>query len=284
MRGSTQFILQPSSFVIHPSSLPPTRPSWQLPPGVTRGLWDYAHAEHIARDYDEYFAYNRLFDFDEDILRRHFTRPGVVVDLGCGTGRALIPLVRSGHCGVAIDLSLEMLSVVRDKAALEHLPIHCLRANLVELDCLADSVADFAVCLFSTLGMVRGAPNRRRTIEHVRRILKPDGKFVLHVHNFWYNLFDPGGPWWVLKSLLTAPFTRDFDIGDKFFDYRGIPKMFLHVFRRKELLSLLRVSGFRILDLIPLDYRRTSRLRMPWLLGRLRANGWIVVCDCYNGR
>lgn len=174
---------------------------------------------------------------------------------------------------------MEMLSVIGQKAAEESLAIDRVLANVVELDCLADAIADYAICLFSTLGMIRGGSNRRRAVEHIRRILKPRGVFVLHVHNFWYNLFDPGGPWWVIKSVATAPFRRDFDVGDKFFDYRGIPQMYLHVFRRRELLRLLKSTGFHVRELIPLDYRRTALLRCPWLLGGVRANGWIVVCD-----
>ena len=50
-------------------------------------MWDYAHAPHIADDYDDYFALNTLFEFDEAVLARHLTRPGLIVDLGCGTGR-----------------------------------------------------------------------------------------------------------------------------------------------------------------------------------------------------
>ena len=71
----------------------PDRPSWQLPPGVSRGLWDYVHASHIADDYDEYFAFNSLFETDGAILRRQFDPPGLVADLGCGTGRALVHVV-----------------------------------------------------------------------------------------------------------------------------------------------------------------------------------------------
>ncbi len=257
----------------------PRRPSWQLPPGVTRGLWEYAQADHIARDYDEYFAYNSLFEFDEEVLARHFTQPGLVVDLGCGTGRALVPLVRRGFRGLAIDLSAEMLAVVGEKAAIDRLPIDRLLANLVELDCLADGVADYCISMFSTLGMIRGQENRRRALSHVRRILKPGGRFVLHVHNFWYNLYDPGGPRWLLKNLLRAGLVRDIDAGDKFFDYRRIPNMFLHVFRGRELRGLLRGAGFQIRQWIPLDPRRTRALRAPWLLESLRANGWIVVCE-----
>ena len=102
-----------------------------------------------------------------------------------------------------------MLAVVGEKAAEEHLPIERLRANLVELDCLADASVDYAVSLFSTLGMIHGRPNRQRALGHVRRMLKPGGVLVLHVHNFWYNLFDPGGPWWVLKILLRAAIVQD---------------------------------------------------------------------------
>jgi SAM-dependent methyltransferase len=255
------------------------RPSWQLPPGVTRGMWEYSQTEHIARDYDDYFAFNTLFEFDSAVLDRHFVRPGYVVDLGCGTGRALVPLVRRGFHGLAVDLSAEMLAVVGEKAETEQLPIDRLRANLVELDCVADNIADYCISMFSTLGMIRGRENRQRALNHVRRILKPGGLFVLHVHNYWYNLYDPGGPWWLVKNVLRSALVRDLECGDKFFDYRRIPNMFLHVFRRRELLAALREARFRVRELIPLDPRRFQALSRPWLLSDLRANGWIVVCE-----
>jgi hypothetical protein len=33
------------------------------------------NAPHIADDYDDYFALNSLFEFDEAVLRRQFARP-----------------------------------------------------------------------------------------------------------------------------------------------------------------------------------------------------------------
>ncbi len=261
----------------------PQRPEWQLPPGVTRGMWDYARSHPIADDYDDYFAYNRLFDFDEQILeqwlRPDATASKVVADLGCGTGRALIPLVRRGFHGVAVDLSERMLEIVREKADEDDLPVTCLRANLVELDCLADQSVDHAISLFSTLGMIRGRRNRRRALAHVRRIVKPEGIFVVHVHNYWYNLYDPGGPWWLLKNLLQSAFSRDVEAGDKFFNYRGVNNMFLHVFRRYEIVGDLHRAGFVIRDMIPLDVTRHRRLHVPWCFSNLRANGWIIVCQ-----
>lgn len=259
-------------------SLPTPEPN-SLPPGVTRGLWEYASAEHIAEDYDEYFAYNRLFEFDEQVLLRHFKKKGLVADLGCGTGRALVPLARQGFSGLAIDLSEHMLRVVRRKADEEDLPIECVRANLVELDSLAEAGCDYAICLFSTLGMVRGRDNRRRILEHACRLLRPGGLFVVHVHNFWYSLFDPGGPGWVFGNLWQAAVKRDIDRGDKCFRYCGVPDMFLHLYTRGELAGELRRAGLRIKEFISLCPARNRALRWPWLLGRLRANGWIVVCE-----
>ena len=254
----------------------PDRPTWQLPPGVSRGLWDYVHAPHIADDYDDYFAYNSLFEFDEALLLRQFDRPGLVADLGCGTGRALVPLVRAGHRGLAIDLSDHMLSVVQEKAAEEGLTIDCVRANLVELDAMADASVDYAMCMFSTLGMIRGRAERRRVLKHALRILEPVGKLVLHVHNCWYNLRDPEGPLWVLTNLLTAPLSREVEVGDRWFPYRGLPSMFLHVFRWRELAADIRSAGFRIVERIALDAQRRHALSRPWMFVPLRTNGWIV--------
>ena len=47
------------------------------------------------------------------------------------------------------------------------------RANLVELDGVRDKSLDGAICLFSTLGMIRGRKNRRRVLDHAQRILRP---------------------------------------------------------------------------------------------------------------
>jgi SAM-dependent methyltransferase len=237
------------------------------------------HHPSIADDYDDYFAFNSLFEHDERVLAENFRTPGLVADLGCGTGRALMPLVRAGHRGLAIDLSAHMLRIVDEKAAIEDLPIQCVQANLVELDCLADNSVDNAMCLFSTLGMIRGRANRLRALGHFRRTLKPGGRFVLHVHNYWYNLRDPAGPFWLIKNLLTAPLSREVEIGDKWFPYRGLPSMFLHVFRWSELAADLRGAGFKIVERIPLDTPRRDPLKHAWFCAGLRANGWIVVCE-----
>jgi SAM-dependent methyltransferase len=245
---------------------------------VTRSLWEYSQQRHIADDYDAYFAYNTLFEFDLALLERHFATPGRLVDLGCGTGRLLLPFAQRGYPTLAVDLSLPMLNVVGEKAAAAGVHIDRLQANMVELGCLADGCADYCIIMFSTLGMVRGHANRLAALRHARRILKPGGLFVCHVHNRWYNLFDPQGRRWLLANAWQR-LRGQSEFGDKVVDYRGIPNMFLHVFTRTEFTALLAEAGFKLKELTLLDTARRHALPYPWFLGRLRANGWIAVCE-----
>ncbi len=257
------------------------KPQWQLPRGVSHGLWDYAQSEFIAEDYDEYFSYTQLFELDQRIVLETLSQTGqpddLVADLGCGTGRALEEVVKAGYRGLAIDLSWPMLRIVQQKASQQGLKIQCLRANLVELGVLADNSVNHCISLFSTLGMISGAANRQACLNHVSRILKPGGRFVLHIHNYWYNLYDPGGPRWLFSNWLKSWTSAGVERGDRHFSYRGVPNMFLHVFRYREIKKSLARAGMAIEKMVPLHAQRQKPLTRPWLLRDLRANGWILV-------
>ena len=83
---------------------------WQLPPGVTRGLWDYLHDAELPRGYDAALAGSPLLAADVRFAEEHFPPPGRLIDLGCGTGRLLLPLARRGFRVLGVDLSAEMLA------------------------------------------------------------------------------------------------------------------------------------------------------------------------------
>ena len=82
-----------------------------MPPGVNRGLWDYLHDPAVARNYDAGLAGVSLPDVDVRFVEEHCPRPGWLLDLGCGTGRLLVPFARRGYPVVGVDLSREMLAV-----------------------------------------------------------------------------------------------------------------------------------------------------------------------------
>jgi SAM-dependent methyltransferase len=254
-------------------------PDWQLPPGVDRGLWDYLHDAGIARHYDSGLAGSPLFAVDQRFAERHFPTHGRLIDLGCGTGRLLVPFARRGCWVLGVDLSAEMLEVAADKARQAGVAVHLLRANLTSLEALASGSFDGAACLFSTLGMVRGADMRRRVVAHVHRLLRPGGRFVLHVHNRWFNFWDPVGRRWLVRDLLrqamsTAPG------GDRLMPtHQGIAGLTLHLFTRREIVRLLREAGFRIVEVQPVGLSTDGRVRWPALLGWLRAYGYLIAAE-----
>lgn len=238
--------------------------------------------ETVAQDYDNYFRDHQLFRFDEqfvaDRLARYGARHGQwIADLGCGTGRILVTLAQQGYRGLAIDLSAEMLAVVRQKAVRSELDIACLQANLVELDGLATAAVDHAVSLFSTLGMIRGRANRLRALQHVWRCLKPAGLCILHVHNFWFNLYDPGGPRWLVTNACRSLYDAQVERGDRYYPYRGVANMFLHVFTQREIRDLLQAAQFAVLEMLPLDAQLRGPLSRATWFSSLRASGWMVV-------
>jgi SAM-dependent methyltransferase len=250
-------------------------PSWKLPEGVNASLWEYAHTPRLADDEDAYFSGHPLFEADARALDERFVEPGPLVDLGCGAGRHSVRFARRGFPVVAVDLSRSMLDVVGAKAAREGLRVGRVQANLCRLGCLPDATFSYALSMFSTLGMIRGVPARRRALGEAARILRPGGRLALHAHNLWLNLRDPQGRRWLLGHLARALVGREMT-GDRRMTYRGIPGMEVHLYRWRELRRDLRVAGLRIDEVLPIDEVDARPIPFPWCCAGLRAGGWIV--------
>ncbi|HEX3314419.1 MAG TPA: methyltransferase domain-containing protein [Gemmataceae bacterium] len=245
---------------------------WQLPPGVSRGLWDALHDPQAARDYDTRLADTPLLAVDIDFVRRHCPRPGRLVDLGCGTGRLSVALATEGYECVAVDLSEEMLAIVCEKAVAAGVEIARIQANLVELHAIADASFDDAACLFQTLGLISGADSRRRAVEHAFRLLRPGGVFVLHVHNRWFNAWTPHGRRLLARDLWNTLLRRQTAGDYRMPANQGLGPMPMHLFTRGEVERLLRGVGFEILEVRPIAVDGKS----PNWLSRLRAYGYLV--------
>ncbi len=261
-------------------------PSWQLPTGVSRATWDYLQSEHIAGEYDEYFADSALMRLDMQILRQRLPvvtadQPCVIADLGCGTGRVARELLPLGYHMLNVDLSPAMLREVEAKTPPEYRQhSRCLSANLVEIDQVLEPASlDWAVCLFSSLGMIRGRPHRRRFLRGVQQALKPGGTFFVHVHNRYRSLLDPGGPAWLARSWLNSRWDRHSEFGDRIYSYRRLPKMFLHIYSQRELRQDLRHAGLRNISVQSIDATGSKVLPGSRLGHPLRAGGFFAFAN-----
>jgi SAM-dependent methyltransferase len=249
---------------------------WELPPGVTRGLWSYLHDEELARRYDTELADCPLLTVDVQFTDRHFDRPGWLLDLGCGTGRLLLHFAQRGYGVLGVDLSEEMLKVAATKARAAGLKVSLLQENLVELKGTVGGRFDYAACLFSTLGLIAGAEHRRRVVANAFRLLRRGGKFVLHVHNRTFSFWDPQGRRWLFGDLWRRLLRRA-DAGDRLMPaHNGLSPLTMHLFTRREAVRLLSGIGFRVAEIRPLGLRADGRLPWPWWFGRLRAYGYLL--------
>jgi SAM-dependent methyltransferase len=241
------------------------------------------HTPEIANSYDAFLSGTPLTTLDlqflEDWLPRPTAAQQIVADLGCGTGRILSFVTSRGYQYLGLDLSQTMLLRLGERAVQEGLPCWRVRVNLVSLQALAPQSLDHAVCLFSTLGMVRGRENRRLVLSNLKCALKPQGRLILHAHNVWASLRDPGGARFLMTSWWQSRGQQEADFGDRTYGYRGLGNMFLHSYSRRELLSDLRATGFNCRAIEPVTIRGNERLSFASLFPSLRAGGFMILAE-----
>ncbi len=268
--------------------------AWQAPAGVAAGTWDYVNRNHIGDRYDSFVNGEPLTQVDRKIISRYLpivnsgceqTGTGspdsspLVIDFGSGTGRTILPIVNDGYRGIAVDLSESMLRNLRGKfpsGGLRNAPVTAIQANLVELSCIADRAADHGVCMLSTLGMIKGSANRHKFLSHVKRIVRPDGSFFVHAHNYFYQWRHPGGVRWAVTNLWRAVRGRE-ETGDRLATYRQVSGMFIHQFRRFELGRALTDAGFSSLEWFGVEAGSTEPVPIQRWHHPFRFVGWVVV-------
>lgn len=104
-----------------------------------------------------------------------------VLELGCGTGRVLIPLAAAGYRVYGLDYSAAMLRVLKENLLPELEPrVHLLQADLAAFRLARSFALILLPCnTYSTLSDAE----RSRCLERVRRHLAPGGLFVASMPN-----------------------------------------------------------------------------------------------------
>lgn len=256
-------------------------PSWKLPLGVCRGTWDYLQSAAIAEHYDSRLADSPLLQLDQQFIQPYLPpivnleSPPRIADFGCGTGRISRLLSPMGYSLLNVDLSPQMLEVLRQKCLHPHLN-ECVEANLVELNFIEPQSIDMAVCLFSSIGMIRGRKFRQRFLQGAATALRSNAPLVLHVHNRYHSLWHPSGPTWLAVTWIKSWLDKNWEFGDRVFVDLGIPSMYLHIYSQGELLQDLNQAGFNEVQIFPINVLGNSLLHQSYM-SAIQAGGFFAV-------
>jgi SAM-dependent methyltransferase len=190
----------------------------------------------------------------DDLIARHIGRGRArhVLDFGAGDGVRGERLFRrlGGARLVQADISLEMLKRCRELGS---------AADVWDLNApdwpTRPERFDLILCLWNVLGHVPTSEERAVALSRLKGLLAPGGRLVFDVnnrHNAHYGrlrvrfrrLLD-----WVWPDPARGDVSFDWKVGAQSFPARG------HLFTRREVLDLLRWSGFTPEEFWTVDYR-----------------------------
>ncbi len=139
----------------------------------------------------QYDIYARFYDLDFGeaeadlpMLQQFAVRCGSpILELGCGTGRVLLPLVRQGYQVTGIDASPAMLDVARRKLAAEKLTARAtlVQQEMLELD--VDGRFNLAFAAINTFMHLATTDDQLAALDRIYQHLNPGGLLVLDLFN-----------------------------------------------------------------------------------------------------
>lgn len=138
----------------------------------------------VAEFYDYVVPYRNRADLDF-FVGLATESEGPVLEVGCGTGRVLIPTARAGVEITGLDASPAMLAVCREKLKREPRDAQA-RVRLVEADMRSfDLGRKFALITmpFRSFAHIIGLEDQLSCLGCIRNHLREDGKFVLDLFN-----------------------------------------------------------------------------------------------------
>jgi ubiquinone/menaquinone biosynthesis C-methylase UbiE len=141
----------------------------------------------IADYYDAEYEANDMLERDVPFFLGHLQRRRQsVLELGCGTARAAIPIAQAGHRVVGVDYERRMLELARRKresVGISEHDLELVRQDVTRLK-LGNRKFDWICIFFNTLLSFTSLHQLDAVLTGVRNHLEPRGKF-------WLDIFQP---------------------------------------------------------------------------------------------
>lgn len=172
--------------------------------------------------------YNRIVDFIENIFIRYDKNPELIADLACGTGNITVPMAKRGYEMIGVDISEEMLSVAREKAAAENADILFLNQDISKLDLYG--TCDAFLCMIDGLNYIIEPKKLEYLFKRIKTcFLNPGGVLI----------FDVSTPYKLENIIGNNTFVYDgedvfYAWENKFIKKYNLSKMYLNFFSKEK--------------------------------------------------
>ena len=171
-------------------------------------------------------------------------KSGIVIDLGCGTGRNMIPNPNINYYGV--DFSEEQLKQAKKYIKNNNINAKLFKSKLNKLpEEFKNKMFNYGLFMAS-LHCIETKEERLSALKELHRILKPNSETLISVWNSEDKRFD---------SVNNS--------GDIYMSWRenNIPHMrYYYLYKKEEITKLLNFAGFEILEIYePREKDRFSR-------------------------
>jgi len=135
--------------------------------------------EHYSSEWSrDKYAKVELWEVERVLVSRFIPRDSKILEMGCGAGRATIPLKKMGHDITGIDIVPRMIEGARHNARESSLQIDFAVMDASETG-FEDGSFDAVLFLYNGIESVPGDPKRQKVINEAYRILKDGGVFLL---------------------------------------------------------------------------------------------------------
>ena len=139
--------------------------------------------ESFASVYDLFMNdvdYDGWTDYIEEIWKKFDLTPGLVCELGCGTGNITLRLAERGYDMIGVDLSAEMLSEAEKKAEEKNINALFLMQDMREFE-LYGTVSS-VLCLCDSLNYITEDEDMQDVFDLVNNYLDPGGLFIFDLN------------------------------------------------------------------------------------------------------
>ena len=222
--------------------------------------------------------YDVCVDVESDIpfWVKESKKDGEVLELASGTGRVTVPIATAGFKVTAVDVSRDLLAILREKARKERLDIEIHEADMRSFG--LNRKFPLVILPFNSIQEIIDPEDHRAVLLRVKEHLKEGGRFFVTIRNpksfrrdgskkRAVEYTDPGNGHRVLYSSrrkidsrnhigVSYQRYREYDEEGKLIGKRLFRNRF-YIFQKSEFERLIRSAGFRVKSLFG-DYPRVK--------------------------